>query len=536
MQILNSALKYNCYIKHRKCEKAMKKTKYQQIDTDASMSCGTLYIFNKRGLMSEEKIENTSIIGRFFSESTADITIKSLIVSKQHGKIKKDEDTFIYEDINHSNGTFINGKKYGINAIDGRDEKVLNNGDVLRIDQSDLQKVHPQAVAMIFFAGSQEYNWHELSLEDKSLIEIGRSVSTKKGLVFEDDTVSRKHASLVKGLHYWQIIDHNSTNGVYINNERIRQPEILNPMDAIRIANTTFLFLGDKILYNSEEKVKEGLSICIEKRSAGHLFKRKVILENIELDIEAGELILIIGGSGAGKTTFLNSVMAYEKAKGKIYYDGLDLYKEYSKLKNEIGFVPQENLLRMDDEVFQTLLDAAEMKLDNYTREECIERVEDVLFALGLQTEKKSIVKKLSGGQKKRLQIAVELVSNPSLFFLDEPDSGLDGTNAISLMKNLRVIADDGKIVIVISHQPNRVAELFDKVVVIAKEIPERDEKREKAKKGGTLAFFGTVSDAYEFFECKTLEEITNRINPIDEGGDGKANDYIAKFRRGRGV
>ena len=480
----------------------MKKTKIK-METNLPVSCGTLYIFNKDGLVSVERIEDTVTIGRYNPESKADITIDSPLVSRQHGIIKKNDSSFIYEDINRTNGTFINGKKYGYSSPDGRTEKVLNSGDLLRVDQNDLRRIHPQAVCMIFFSGDKGYRWHELLLEGKNAVEVGRSVSNKKGLAFKDDTTSRKHALFEKKNNYWQIIDNDSTNGVFLNNERIQKPEVLNPMDTVRIADTTFLFLGDKLLYNNEKKPNEELSINIIKKSVGLPFLRKVLLENIRLSIESGELILVIGGSGAGKTTFLDAVLGDDKAKGKIYFDGTDLYKEYSKIKGEIGHVNQQNILREDDIVFNTLLDAAEMKLEDHTRQECIEKVEYVLCKLGLEDQRNSRIKKLSGGQKRRLAIAVELISDPGFLVLDEPDSGLDGANATSLMKYLRTIADEGKIVIVISHQPDRVAELFDKVIVIAKESKKKEKK--SSQRGGTLAFFGTIPEAYVFFECRRV-------------------------------
>ena len=131
----------------------------------------------------------------------------------------------------------------------------------------------------------------------------------------------------------------------------------------------------------------------------------------------------------------------------------------------------------------------------------------------------KSIIAK--AGEKKRLSIAVEYIADPSLFFLDEPDSGLDGVMSRALMNNLRHIADEGKIVMVISHGPDRAADLFDKVILLAKSVQDNC---------GHLAFFGSVSEAYEFFDTNTLEGVVRRINREDEGGDGMSDYYIKKY------
>lgn len=155
------------------------------------------------------------------------------------------------------------------------------------------------------------------------------------------------------------------------------------------------------------------------------------------------------------------------------------------------------------------------------TKQEREQRIDHVLNSLGLIRERDSIVRKLSGGQRKRLSIAVELVSDPGLFFLDEPDSGLDGIMAKSLMKQLRVIANEGKIVMVITHAPDRVSRLFDKVIVLAK--GEKDNI-------GHLAFFGSVPEALAFFETTSLEGVIKKINRVDEGGDGLSDYYIDKY------
>ncbi len=265
------------------------------------------------------------------------------------------------------------------------------------------------------------------------------------------------------------------------------------------------------------------LHISIIERNVWRRTKKKTILKDIQLDIANGEMVLILGGSGAGKTTFLNAVMGYEKAEGQIQYDGMDIYREYERMKYEIGYVPQQDLLRMNDNVYDTLLNAAQMRLPtNYTQAEYEQRVEQTLNVLGLTRERDSLVSKLSGGQRKRLNIATQYIGNPSLFFLDEPDSGLDGTMARALMENLRVIADENKIVLVISHSPDRAADLFDKIIVLAKGNDDC----------GHLVFYGSPAESKRFFGVETLERIVGRINRPDEGGEGMADHYISLFER----
>ena len=265
----------------------------------------------------------------------------------------------------------------------------------------------------------------------------------------------------------------------------------------------------------------EGLSVWIEERNVWLRAKKKTLLRDIRLNILPGSMVLILGGSGAGKTTFMNAVMGYEPAEGEIRYKGTDIYQEYERMKYEIGYVPQEDLLRKNDSVYDTLLNAAKMRLPVMEKEEYDRHVEETLHMLGLERLRDALVVKLSGGQRKRLSIAVEYVGNPSLFFLDEPDSGLDGTMARQLWENLRSIADQGKIVMVISHSPDRAFKLFDKIIVLAKNSEEE----------GRLVYYGSPKDACAFFEVDDLEGIMRRINYTEEGGEGLADYYIDKYK-----
>jgi ABC-type multidrug transport system ATPase subunit len=267
--------------------------------------------------------------------------------------------------------------------------------------------------------------------------------------------------------------------------------------------------------------IENGLTVNIEKRTAFDFFRKKILLQDIHLNIPKGHMVLLLGGSGAGKTTFLNAVTGYEKADASIKLDGEDVYEEYTKMMYDIGFVPQQDLIRGNDAVQLTLEDAATLRLPSKVNLiERKKRVKEVLDEFGLQSLKNTLVEKLSGGQRKRLSIAMEYISDPKLFILDEPDSGLDGVVARGLFERLRAIADQGKIVIVITHTPDRVIDLFDDVIVLAKD----------AKRTGRLAWYGPVDEAYSFFGKDSMEGILLSINQKDEGGEGLADEFVEKF------
>ena len=270
----------------------------------------------------------------------------------------------------------------------------------------------------------------------------------------------------------------------------------------------------------SVEAVQNGLTVNLTDRTVG-LKKKKYLLKDIHLSIPTGHMVLLLGGSGAGKTTFLNAVTGYEKANAEIFLHGRNFYNNYESMKYDLGFVPQQDLMRLSDTVNMTLSDAAKMRLPKSTsRAERKKRVDEVLEKFGLGSVRGSQVGKLSGGQRKRLSIAIEMISDPTLFILDEPDSGLDGVVARNLFEDLRKIADEGKIVIVITHTPDRVIDLFDDVMVLAKD----------AARTGRLAYFGPIKESFDFFEKKSMEEILLSINQKDEGGEGRADDFVEKY------
>ena len=265
----------------------------------------------------------------------------------------------------------------------------------------------------------------------------------------------------------------------------------------------------------------DNLSVNIRSRTAKDFIYTKTLLKDIHLSIPKGHMVLLLGGSGAGKTTFLNAVTGYEKADADIEIGSDNVYRDYESMKYDIGFVPQQDLMRGNDTVYRTVADAAHLRLPtNLSAAERKQRVDAVIERFGLRSVQNSLVEKLSGGQRKRLSIAMEFISDPTLFILDEPDSGLDGVVARNLFESLRGIADQGKIVIVITHTPDRVIDLFDDVIVLAKD----------ADRTGRLAYYGPVSKVYDYFGKEKIEQILLAINQKDEGGEGKADYYVSRY------
>ncbi len=267
--------------------------------------------------------------------------------------------------------------------------------------------------------------------------------------------------------------------------------------------------------------MEEGLTLNLKDRTAKEWFSKKTLLRDVHMYIKPGSMVLLLGGSGAGKTTLLNAINGYEKANAEVYLNGGNVYQEYKRMQYDIGFVPQQDLMRGNDTVYHTLMDAATLRLPSeFNGAKRRERVDAVMNIFGLTPVSGSMVSKLSGGQRKRLSIALEFLNNPSLFILDEPDSGLDGVMARELMQQLRMIADQGKIIIVITHTPDRVIDLFDDVIVLAKD----------KNRTGRLAYYGSISEARTFFDKDSMEHIVRCINREEEGGEGRADEFIEKF------
>lgn len=487
----------------------------------------TLLIIDARKEAIVIPLHGDMTLGREYPESTCDIRIHSAITSRSHGEFVYDdsEDSFYYIDSNSANGTYVNGVKLESYNERGSKARKLSDGDIIRIDRRTLSAPHPQAVLMIYSRSfTVNEKWETVNISNKNEVTIGRGANNFVAL--DDMMASREHAILRRRDNGFIISDRNSQNGTLVNSRAVREGVVYNH-DVIRIADTMLVILDDKILYNNPGERAGTLSVHIKQKTVN--FGKKTLIKDINFEADNGDYILILGGSGAGKTTLVNAILGDGKAEGEVSLDGQNLYANFKTMKSQIGLVPQFVNLRLHDKVNQTLLDIADIKLDKrfYSKQDKIKRVNDVMDKVGVTNLQNHLISQLSGGQKKKVSVAAQLVGFQKVFICDEPDSGLDAASRTQQMEILKEISENGKIVMVISHEPDDAINqetkeiLFTKVLVLAKSSVDNC---------GKLAFFGGPYDALEYFGVEKLQDIMKEINPPHEGGKGLADQYIEKY------
>ncbi len=443
-----------------------------------------------------------------------DIRINSRIVSRRHGKFTQIKGDFYYNDEGSLNGTMLNGAQIGCGHYNRSQMYRLGNGDVIKITVPGSVG-NPENVMMIFSEGmSTNARWKYISLKDKPNheLEIGRSVPQGE-LCIDSVKVSKTHAKIV----YWPdrvfIVDKDSLNGVIVNGKRITESCFLHDYDVISIANTKIIYIDGMVYFNIEPN---GIKLEVYDISKV-VQKNKTILEHITLTVHPCELVAIIGGSGAGKSTFMNCINGYEPAtSGAVFMDGMNLYDNYHLMKSRIGNVPQKDELYDYLSVYHSLKFTADLRLTkDISRQEKIKRVEEVMQIMGLSEHRNTLIKKLSGGQKKRVSIAMELVSDPDIFFLDEPTSGLDPETETILMKQLKNLSlNIGKTIIVITHTLQNI-HLFDKIIFLAP--------------GGKLCYYGPPSDALHFFGVTAISEAYEKVKNYADYFIGQYNQSLGR-------
>ncbi|MBM3186781.1 MAG: ABC transporter ATP-binding protein, partial [Bacteroidetes bacterium] len=205
--------------------------------------------------------------------------------------------------------------------------------------------------------------------------------------------------------------------------------------------------------------------ISIRVENVTKVFKSgKVGLQSCSFEILSNSLTAILGPSGCGKSTLLKALMGDSpRSSGSIYIEGLELNElNYDYIKTHIGYVPQDDIVHKDLTVEQCLTFSARLRLSDYSIEKQNNRVQEVLFELGIKEIKDQLISEISGGQRKRVAIGVEILTKPKVLFLDEPTSPLDPQTIEEFLKILKNLAKGGTTVLMVTHKPEDLAFMDD--------------------------------------------------------------------------
>ncbi|WP_246467866.1 ATP-binding cassette domain-containing protein [Allocatelliglobosispora scoriae] len=329
-------------------------------------------------------------------------------------------------------------------------------------------------------------------LSSTGTIRIGRDPDND--IVLPDLWVSGKHAEIRPGGGTGhQIVDLGSTNGIHHNGKRVQRGS-LDAGDRFTVGRHEFLYDGDEIFQHDDQGptsvIADDITVDIGKAN---------LLDDVSFALHHGSLLGIIGPSGCGKSTLLKTMTGFRvPTRGSIKYDGRDLYDNYSELRHRIGMVPQDDVLHRQLTVERALSFAASLRFANdVPRKQRKQRVREVIELLGLTERAKQRIDTLSGGQRKRTSVALELLTEPSLLALDEPTSGLDPALDKEVMRELRLLADRGRTVVVVTHSVLHL-DICDRVMVMCL--------------GGRMGYFGPPDGVLEFFGSEDYADVFHKV------------------------
>ena len=336
---------------------------------------------------------------------------------------------------------------------------------------------------------------------------MGRDVQAD--LVISDLTVSRSHATLrFLGDGRVAVTDLSSGNGTFVNGSRIREA-VAEPGDLVTFGWSQPYQLAAQGLvpYESPSTASLVADDLVVTTSAG-----KTILDHVSFALEPGQLLAVVGTTGAGKSTLTKAVTGFRPATGgRVLLDGRDLYDSLDELQPQIGYVPQDDILHTQLRLRAALEYAARLRFPvDVTPADRSARVVEVMDELGLTQHADTRIQSLSGGQRKRTSVALELLTRPALLLLDEPTSGLDPGYEKKVMELLRDLADGDRTVVVVTHSVQSL-HLCDRVLFL--------------EPGGRVAFYGPADQAKAFFGQPDFPEIFSLLE------DDTAGAWAQRFK-----
>ena len=433
-----------------------------------------------------------------------DIVLDFPHISYEHAWLIQGQGEWLIEDRNSTNHTYVNDRSQPVSRKRIDDNDTIFFGSY-KISVTRLLKMKKDSVL-----GCTDN--HAISIAGAETI-FGRDPASTIHLDFPQ--ISWHHARLVYKDNEYILKDLGSTNGTFVNGSKISSCKI-TPSDDISFGSFSFRLTEDyKIVkrdYRDDIRLDaENISIVVKDHKTGG---NKTLLDNVSLSIYPSEFIGLMGPSGAGKTTLLLALNGYLPPNtGSSKINGRSLYNNYDAYRGSIGYVPQDDVLHPELTVYEALYYTAKLRLPSDTRDKEIELIINrILSQLGLldpedkNKDVRNVIigspekKGISGGQRKRVNLAMELLTGPSLLFLDEPTSGLSSEDTLVVMDVLRKLANEGKTIILTIHQPSLEAyRKMDNVIILS---------------SGKLMYYGPAyPDSITFF------------NPEDQPGEVRGEE-----------
>ena len=444
-----------------------------------------LYFYQNNKLFKKVAVQDDYFFSLIVGSSPeADIQIENNRISKKHLQLIYNSDRkLIVQDLNSTNGTSLNGnflKDAGIAELKNKDKLEIaglggvvilieNEKSPISIDKKDILKI----------------------LNDKGKLLIGRSPDCD--LILEGHTISRNHAVIIKeSIDSYKIKDLDSSNGTFVNGNRIKGECKITIHDKIFIGRNQISLVGETKDLNEE--------LAISAKGINKVYSNNVTaLNRTDLAVPSKSLLAIMGPSGCGKSTLLKTLNGDSPStSGKVYLFNLELIANYNYLKTQIGYVPQDDIIHKELRVFECLFYTAKLRLKNLSNKEIHQKIDTILKELNIFEIKNNIVAEISGGQRKRVSIAVELLTDPLLLFLDEPTSPLDPQTVEDFLDILKRLAEKGTTVIMVTHKPEDLT-YMDDVIFMAE--------------GGNIVYYGDSNKYQDYFEVNNAVSVFAKIS-----------------------
>jgi ABC-type multidrug transport system ATPase subunit/pSer/pThr/pTyr-binding forkhead associated (FHA) protein len=422
-------------------------------------------------------------------------------VSERHAEVTVGSDgRATLTDLKSLNGTFVNGERIT--------SKVLEEGDLVQLGACESY--------LLLFRDSRPRTQKLSEIElNQPVIKLGRNPSNTIHL--EHPTVSAFHAEIHKSNGNFELIDLESSNGTFVNGARI-QRKVLQRRDRISLGAMQFVFNGQQFEQAADgtrvRLVAQQLRAEARDLQTGRTLR---LLDDISLVLDPCEFVGLLGPSGAGKSTLMDALNGFRPAaQGKVLLNDRSLYEYLAILRTLMGYLPQDDILHRALTVRECLFYSAKLRLpDDYTDAEIRTRVDEVMRTLDLTERAQNCIHQLSGGQRKRVSLGIELLSKPSLLFVDEPTAGQDPRTEAKLMELFREIANKGATVVINTHLLGSFS-LLDKVAVLVR---------------GKLAFFGPSQEMLPYFKAQRPQEVFDRLheNPPEYWADAYRQSALCK-------